>query len=286
MFYEMCQSAQKPGAEYQLVFIPWYWQQEYRKPVPEGFAASTDELAYMKTFGLDLTQVVWMRSKVEEFGSVSRFRLEYPATVEEAFDADAVGALWQREEINAHRVSSFPQLVRVVVAIDPQATEGAKDAETGIVVGGVDAYGQGYVLDDLSLDGSPYAWASQAMAAYHKYQADCVVGERNNGGDMVRFTLETVDKRVPVSLVWASRGKQVRAQPIATKYAQGHIHHVGMHTKLEDQMCTWVPGKSTYSPNRIDALVWTFTELYDLQDRDENPLPIVTSRSVRDPNYY
>jgi len=131
--------------------------------------------------------------------------------------------------------------------------------ETGLVVAGVGADGHGYVLDDLSLKASPHAWASAAATAYHQHKADRIVAEINNGGDLVEHTLRTVDSKLPYKKLTASRGKHTRAEPIAALYEQGRVHHVGMFAELEDQMCTWVPGDD--SPDRMDALVWAFTEL-------------------------
>jgi phage terminase large subunit-like protein len=173
---------------------------------------------------------------------------------------DADGALWVRDQIDATRVTEVPDLRRVVVAVDPAATAGEESAETGIVVGGVDTRGVGYVLDDRSLRGSPNEWAAAAIAAYHQHRADTIVAEANQGGDMIKQVLQTVDKRVPVKLVRATRGKRTRAEPVAALYEQGKVHHVGFFADLEDQLCSWVPDVSN-SPDRLDALVWAFTDL-------------------------
>jgi len=173
---------------------------------------------------------------------------------------DAEGALWKREEmIEAYRVTQFPDLVRVVVAIDPAVTSNAESDETGIVVVGIGKNGHGYVLDDLSLRASPQKWAEQAVAAYHKYRADRIVAEVNNGGDLVVFTLQTIDKSLPVKKLTATREKRTRAEPVAALYEQGRVHHVGTFPDLEDKLCSWEPGER--SPDRLDALVWCLTEL-------------------------
>lgn len=175
-------------------------------------------------------------------------------------------ALWQRDMIEALRVLEHPTLSRIVVAIDPQAKKDSRHrgetdelSETGIVVTAIDDRDQGYVLDDVTINGTPDEWGRAAVTAYHKYNADRIVAEVNNGGDMVEHTVRTVDKRVSFKQVRASRGKHTRAEPVAALYEQGHIHHVGMFAELEDQMCQWVPGDD--SPDRMDALVWGFTEL-------------------------
>lgn len=173
---------------------------------------------------------------------------------------DAEGALWRREWIEKGRVIFHPDLVRVVVAVDPAASESEDASDTGIIAAGIDRNGQGYVLGDFSVHASPASWGREAAAAYHKLKGDRIVGEVNNGGDMVAHVIETVDARVPFRQVRASRGKAIRAEPVAALYEQGRIHHVGSFADLEDQLCTWEPGDSD-SPDRLDALVWAFTEL-------------------------
>jgi phage terminase large subunit-like protein len=175
---------------------------------------------------------------------------------------DVEGALWKREEmIEVYRVTSHPELLRVVVAIDPAVTDQEESAETGIVVAGIDGNGHGYVLDDKSLHASPLTWASEAVTAYHKYRCDRIIGEQNNGGQLVESNVRTVDKQVSYKQVYASRGKYTRAEPIASFYEQGKVHHVGMFPLLEDQMCQWEPLTGQKSPDRLDALVWALTEL-------------------------
>jgi len=171
---------------------------------------------------------------------------------------DVVGALWSRDGLEEHRVTNHPPLKRIVVGIDPSAT--STGDETGIVVCGIGDDGHGYVLDDVSLRGSPNDWGRAAVAAFHKFNADRIVAESNQGGEMVSFTLRTVDPDVPIKLVHASRGKQTRAEPISALYEQGRIHHHGFHAELETQMTEWVPDQGS-SPDRVDALVWALTEL-------------------------
>ncbi len=172
---------------------------------------------------------------------------------------DAEGALWKRGQIEALRVVKAPELRRVVVAVDPEATSGEDSAETGIIVAGEGLDGHGYVLDDRSLRASPHQWATAAVTAYHVYKGDRVVAEVNNGGEMVESTLRTVDNAIPYKALHASRGKQTRAEPVAALYEQGRVHHVGAFASLEDQLCQWTPGDK--SPDRLDALVWALTEL-------------------------
>lgn len=168
-------------------------------------------------------------------------------------------ALWKRANIDETRVQKTPDLKRIIVAIDPAVTATEDSDETGIVVAGVGTDNHGYVLDDMTLSASPDKWAKEAVSAYHKYKADRVIAETNNGGDMVEFTVNTVDRSVPFKQVRASRGKLTRAEPVAALYEQKKVHHVGMFAELEDQMCQWMPGDP--SPDRMDALVWALTEL-------------------------
>jgi phage terminase large subunit-like protein len=185
---------------------------------------------------------------------------------------DRAGAMWGRELIayrDPGRIDGDLDLARAVVAIDPAATSGESSDETGIVAAGLGHDGLGYVIDDRSLRGSPAEWAGEAVRLYHRIKADRIVAEANNGGEMVEHTIRTVDSRVPVRLVHASRGKRVRAEPIAAKYEQHRVFHVEPLPLLEDQMTSWVPserGRSgdtldVGSPDRVDALVWALTDL-------------------------
>ena len=169
------------------------------------------------------------------------------------------GALWTRERIEKCRVAQAPPLARIVVAIDPAAASGEEAAETGIVVAGVGETGHGFVLEDLSCRASPDQWASQAVMAYHQHRADRILGEVNNGGEMVEHVIRTIDPAVPFRAVHASRGKVARAEPVAALYEQGRVHHVRMFPDLESQMCMYLPGG--ISPDRMDALVWALTDL-------------------------
>ena len=189
------------------------------------------------------------------------YRLEIMA---EDLDDDP-RALWSRETIQKTRILHPPALTRIVVGVDPQGS--VISGETGIVVAGVaerpDGLLHGYCLEDASICGTPTVWAGQAVATYHKYEADALICERNFGGDMVESTIRSVDPRVPVKLVTASRGKMARAEPISTLMEKGRIHHVGEFYDLESELCQFVRNlsHSQPSPNRYDAYVWAFTEL-------------------------
>jgi predicted phage terminase large subunit-like protein len=174
---------------------------------------------------------------------------------------DIEGALWTWRLVEKAKAEegSAPQLTRVVVAIDPAVTGNEDSDETGIVVAGL-LDGKYYVLADLSLRGSPDQWARQAVEAYHHYGADRIVAEVNNGGDLVEKVIRTIDRSVPYTAVRASRGKILRAEPIAALYEQGKVFHCGTFKELEDQMTSYTP-TSRKSPDRLDALVWALTEL-------------------------
>ena len=174
---------------------------------------------------------------------------------------DAPGALWQRARIDELRVVQAPELARVVIAIDPAASSNEDSSETGIVAMGKGVDGHGYILADRSCRMSPNGWGTRAVTAFDEFAADRVVGEVNNGGDMVESTVRTVRSNIPFRKVHATRGKRVRAEPIAALYEQGRIHHVGFFPELEDQLCTWLPEGVDWSPDRLDAMVWAATEL-------------------------
>lgn len=175
---------------------------------------------------------------------------------------DLEGALWNRAMLDENRVKpeDVPSMARIVVAIDPAVTSNEHSDHTGIVVLGRGADGHGYVLQDLSIKGSPDQWGRIAVNAFKLHHADRIVAEVNNGGDMIKFVLRTIDHTLPIKVVRASRGKHTRAEPIAALYEQGRVHHVGLLAKLEDEMCSWLPGDSD-SPDRMDALVWAGTEV-------------------------
>lgn len=152
-------------------------------------------------------------------------------------------------------------LVRIVVGVDPAMTSGEKSDETGIIVAAKGVDNHWYVLEDLSCRDTPDGWARRVVGAYHKWGADRIIAEVNNGGELVETVLRTIDKHIPYKAVHASRGKRVRAEPIAALYEQGKVHHVGFFPQLEDQQCAFVPDDYDTSPDRVDALVWALTEL-------------------------
>jgi predicted phage terminase large subunit-like protein len=197
------------------------------------------------------------RQIIERYEGTRLGRQELEAEVLE----DVEGALWTLAQIDKLRVTQAPDLSRIVVAIDPAVTSTAESDETGIVVAGKGIDKHYYVLADESMGRvAPAVWAARAVNAYHDHKANVIVAEANNGGDMIRDLIRTVDPKVPVIKVHASRGKLTRAEPISMLYEQGRVHHAGTFPHLEDQMCNYVPGDGD-SPDRMDSLVWALTQL-------------------------
>ncbi len=177
---------------------------------------------------------------------------------------DLPGALWTMAVLDSYRLQRQPdKLGRIVGAVDPAVTAEESSDEHGIIVAGMDG-DSGVVLEDASLRGSPHEWARRAVSLYRSYSADGIVVEVNQGGDMVAHTIRTVDPNVNIIEVRASRGKHVRAEPIAALYEQGRIKHVGAFPELEGQMTqmTTAGYQGSGSPDRVDALVWALTDLF------------------------
>jgi phage terminase large subunit-like protein len=190
---------------------------------------------------------------------------------------DTPGALWSQAMLDDHRVAEAPTTIRrLIVGVDPS---GGGSAETGVVVCGRGDNGHAYVLADRSMRGSPEAWGKRAIAAYHEFRADKIVCEKNFGGDMITAVIRNIDPSVTVQLVVASRGKAVRAEPVATAYEQGKVHHVGVLPVLEDQLGSWDPDGNDPSPDRLDALVWCITELMSGWNMIINPKALEQLRS-------
>jgi phage terminase large subunit-like protein len=208
----------------------------------------------------------FLRQIQERYGGTRLGRQELEGEVLE----DIPGALWQRSTIDETRRPVAPEeLDRIVVAIDPSVSSDEGSDETGIVCVGVakdaDGFNRGYVLADRSLRGAPDDWARTAVALYREFEADRIVAEKNQGGEMVEAVIRAVDRNVPISLVHASRGKLIRAEPISALYEQGRVHHVGKFDELEDQMCTFSADfdRRNGSPDRMDALVWGLSFLFE-----------------------
>lgn len=175
---------------------------------------------------------------------------------------DSPGALFKRGDIDEFRAlkDRVPEMVRTVVAVDPATSTTSESDETGIVVAGRSAAKEGFVLQDASGKLSPGQWAQRVVDLYHSWEANVIVAEANQGGDMVRHAIEAIDPGVKVVLVRATKGKLLRAEPVSVLYTRGLVHHVGVFPTLEDQMCRWEPGLGD-SPDRLDALVYALTEL-------------------------
>jgi len=182
---------------------------------------------------------------------------------------DVEGALWTWDMIEKYRVDELPELVRVCIPVDPAVTKNDDSDETGIipVAKGID--GHFYVLGDYSGKYSPEETARRIAVAYDDKQADVVVAEANNGGDYIRTVVRLVGGEMPYEDVWAARGKQTRAEPIALLYSQGRVHHYGRFARLEDEQTTWQPNTGAKSPNRIDAVVWGITYLLDEKPKNQ-----------------
>ena len=173
---------------------------------------------------------------------------------------DVPGALWQWSMIHTVQHNEIPDMERIVVAIDPAVTNTKDSDETGIIVVGRGEDGMFYILADYSGKYSPDQWAAKAIDAFDIHKADRIIGESNNGGDMVEHTLRTISTTIPFTKVHASRGKRMRAEPIAALYEQGKVFHAPNLPLLEEQMVSWTPDAPS-SPDRLDALVWGMTDL-------------------------
>lgn len=177
---------------------------------------------------------------------------------------DVAGALWTRALVDeAQRPVAWPEMERVVVAVDPSGSDGETGDSQGIVAAGLGRDGRAYVLEDASVRESPQGWAATVARAYSRHMADRVVAERNYGGAMVEAVLRTAAPNLPVKLVTATRGKAVRAEPVAALYEQGRVSHLAPTPDLEDQMIQ-MTGQGYVglgSPDRVDALVWALTDL-------------------------
>lgn len=191
---------------------------------------------------------------------------------------DAENALWRRKMIR--RVQQLPDLARIVVAIDPAVSNSIGSDETGIIACGIDGSGNGYTLADDSGKYSPDNWAKKAVALYDYLDADCIVAEINQGGDMVEAVIRAHRPDIPYRAVRATRGKYVRAEPVAALYERNKIYHADDFPELEDQLCAFTSDfdrkAQGYSPDRVDALVWAYTELFpQMTRRRVNSAPIL-----------
>ena len=216
----------------------------------------------------------WFQKVVKKYEGSRLGRQELNA---EMLD-DVPGALWTRDNILHH--TKHPDLRRIVVSVDPATTSGEDSDETGIVVAAIDISGHGWVLADLTCRATPNEWAKVVVKAYNDFGADRVIGETNQGGEMVEHTVRTIAPSIAYKGVHVKRGKVLRAEPVAALYEQHRVTHVGHLTALEDQMCAFTsdfdPHKAGFSPDRVDALTQALKELMVPDD-----LPPVATRTSR-----
>ncbi len=202
----------------------------------------------------------WFAEVIEPYEGTRLGRQEIEGELLE----DTPGALWTQAMIDATRIEriDMPPLIRVVIAIDPAVTASETSDETGIGAAGIAENGHVYVLEDASMKGTPLAWAKQACRLMLKWDADRIVAEVNNGGDLVERNIRAVLAEIPYRTVRASRSKLLRAEPVAAMHERGRIHFVGRNFAELEQQCTqWVPGIGMKSPDRLDWFVWAVTDL-------------------------
>lgn len=247
----------------------WTYQRFFKRPnVPHNFNGVHDGVTYIFTSYLDNRRNL-PESFLEQADRTKRQnQLRYNHLFMGEWLDDSEGILWNRAMIERCRVDAKPNLTRIVVAIDPATTKTMASDETGIVVAGKGENGHTYILEDLSGRYSPTEWANVAASAVKRWEADCIVAEKNQGGEMVETVIRQVDKQTRVKLVTATKGKAVRAEPVYSLYEQGRVWHVGHHPQLENQMVTFNPDANSESPDRVDALVWGLTELSTANRRE------------------
>jgi len=197
----------------------------------------------------------YIKKRLSTMSARQRARFEHGI-----WQSDVEGSLWTCELIENSRADAPKEFGRISVAVDPAVTCNKNSDETGIMVGGFDDNDTAYLLDDLSAKLTPEGWAKRAIKAYHDYKADAIVAEVNNGGDLVKTTIKLIDPSVNVKQVRATRGKAVRAEPVVALYEQGRVKHTKIFDELENQQTSWTSDES-YSPDRMDALVWLITDL-------------------------
>jgi hypothetical protein len=275
VFYELCQTAQdllKQGAtltrlDPKFFFFAWWQNPDYRLTPDEaavteitpGDHAYFDSIEQISGQKLTLEQRAWYIKKRST--QQDDMRKEFPSTPEEAFEANLKGALWTSAMIKAARSKVSVERKKTVIAVDPAVTNEKLSDFTGIVPCSLDVNGHGIVEADLSIKASPNEWASRAVNAYYEYEAACIVVEVNQGGDLIETLIHSIDDRIPIKKVRASKGKFARAEPVAALYEQGKVAHAGSMPLLERELTQYVPQNSKKSPDRLDALVWGLTHL-------------------------
>lgn len=247
----------------------WIYRRFFeRRNIPDGFNGIRDDTTYIHTDYRDnldnLPENYQDRIRAAKTGNPQRFAHVWRG----AWVDEVLGALWSYDMIAPHRRTreEVPDMKRVVVGVDPNASSGPNADEAGIVIGGEGVDGHYYILADASGQMGPAEWARVACQQLEIHKGDHIVAEKNNGGEMVKITLQGYQKHAPVRLVSASRGKIPRAEPVASLYSQGLVHHVGRFPEMESEMMSYTGEPNQASPNRLDALVWMMSELIGFPD--------------------
>lgn len=232
----------------------WTYQLFIEKKDPEsGEAKSEDDYNFLLMNPSDNVQNISTEYMDMLQGQSKRYRDRF---LHGLFLTDVIGALWTQTDIEAAKIKEHGAAKITVVAVDPAVTNNKNSDETGIIVISIDANGVGIVEADYTIKSSPNGWATVVVNAFHKHEANYVVAETNQGGDLVSTIIHSIDRSIKIKTVHASKGKFARAEPVAALYEQGKMAHCEGLELLENEMCEWVSMQSTESPNRIDALVW------------------------------
>ncbi|MCK4793516.1 MAG: DNA-packaging protein [Desulfobacteraceae bacterium] len=233
----------------------WTFKLFHERKLPDGTPVAKDDFARLLMNPLDNVENLspeYIEKNLKTLSAAKRKRfLDGQYGTEE-------GSLWKRDWLK-YRKGNLNDMTRIVVGVDPS---GSKDgAEAGIIIAGTDSR-DFYVFDDFSIHGTPKEWGDHTIRGYERYRGDCIVAEKNYGGEMVESTITDMGRRqLKVKLVTASRGKILRAEPISAMYERGLVYHDHEFPELEDELCTYTGEKGEASPNRLDALVWALTEL-------------------------
>lgn len=279
VFYKMCMDAYHGKNDYELIFVPWFWQPEYRMEVPADFELTAEERTYKEDNGLDDEQIMWRRNKINTFiRGIEDFRREYPANIEEAFTAEAENALWTRKDFHTISQQRFEHLmseadhVDTIVAFDPAGTSNENSDESGVIVATL-IDDKVYVHHDASGRYKPDEVVHDIKNLYYRFDADRLTIETNYGGDWIPSTFKAEDPNIVIHTVHARKGKKLRAEPVAHAYRQGRVIHVGDLQLLESELTTWNPyDPKMRSPNRLDAMVYAVTDLLDIAQPAQQPV--------------
>lgn len=245
----------------------WIYQRFFKpNNIPHEFNGIVDGVEYIHTTYLDnldnLSDDYLSMIEKTRITNISKYRHLYLGHWQD----QAEGALWKQKLIDNLRVYQAPKIAKIVVSVDPAVTSKMESDKTGIVVVGKGHDGRGYVLEDKSGIYTPAEWARMTVNLYSKWDADTIVAEKNQGGDMVKHTIKTADANAPVKLVHASKGKILRAEPISSLYEDGMFSHVGDFPQLEYEMTTYTGEIGEVSPNSLDAMVHGATYLFPVKN--------------------